>query len=158
MIWTDEIMKWMAIHPVRVDLLVVAVVAGIIAYILKRERRRRRVLHRRIWGMWLKNKDREKYQLMKFEDALTDAAFEMVHSGDMTAQQEKMWYARFASAYNMAGLVPGRPKDTESLKKMSRTRLQFWRRRPKPNIPGDPPGVEVDPTYIDGKFKSKYVR
>lgn len=110
--------------------------------------------------MWLKRKDREQYHMMKFEDALTDAAFEMVHSGDMTEDQERQWYAFFAARYDMKGLIPGR--DGAAVKRGIRARLRFWEKR-KPTIPGPIPGVEVDPTYNPktGKevsFKSKYVR
>lgn len=154
--WMDEVTTWMAIHPVRVDLLVLTVVAGTIVYILRRQRKHRRILHRKVWGMYLKRKDRNKYQLMKFEDAITDVALEMVHQGDMTEEQEKMWYNFFAVSCEMKGLKPGR--DQASIKRGIRTRLKYWAKR-KIIIPGDPPGVKVDPTYEGtAKLKSKYVR
>lgn len=153
----DDVLKWMAIHPIRVDIVVFGVVAGTIAYILKRHRRRRRVYHRKLWAMWLKRKDIEAYHLMKFEDAITDAAFEMVHSGEMTEKQEQQWYAFFAERYDMKGMIPRR--DRATFIRGSLLRIKRLQNSKKPDIPGGPPGCKVDPTY-DPKpvMKSKYVR
>lgn len=159
MSWMDEVLEWMAIHPIVVDFLVVASVTGTVAYILRCTRRHRRVLHRRMWAMHLKRKDLERYHLMKFEDALTDAAFEMVQRGEMTEKQERLWYAFFAEQYNMLGVMPIR--DQASTKRGIKARMSMWWGKIKPDIPGPKPGVKVDETYKpknDPVMKSKYVR
>ena len=164
--WMDEGLKWMAIHPVRVDLLVVAAVAGTVALILRRQRRQRRMLHRMVWAMHLKRKDLERLHLMRFEDALTDAAFEMVARGEMTEKQEKEWYAFFAENYGMKGMLPP-PRTQATVKKALKTR--WWHRQKQmligkyfPTIPGPKPaeGLKVDETYDPTpiKLRSKYVR
>lgn len=154
--WMDEVTTWMAIHPVRVDLLVLTVVAGTIVYILRRQRKHRRILHRKVWGMYLKRKDRKAYHLMKFEDAITDIALEMVHRGDMTEIEERQYYAYFAECCDLKGLKPCR--DQASVKRGIQRRLKMLYKN-KPTIPGGPPDIKVDPTYEGTtKLKSKYVR
>jgi len=159
--WMDEGVKWMAVHPVRVDLLVVAAVAGTVAYALNRQRRRRRVLNRMVWAMHLKRKDLERLHLMRFEDALTDAAYEMVARGEMTEAQEKLWYSFFAEQYGMKGLMP-QPRTPETTKRGIKMRMNMWWAKIKPNIPGPKPGegLVVDKTYDPTpiKLSSKYVQ
>src|SRR6185436_20851909 len=121
----QEVMNWMSIHPLRVDFIVFAVVAGSIAYILGRSRSRRRVLHRKVRGMYKKRVDIERFHLMRFEDAITDACMEMVHRGEMTEAQEKMYYEWFSTLRRGRQglcLIPGRSQ--EATKKGIRARLK----------------------------------
>lgn len=159
--WMDEVTKWMAIHPVRVDLLVLALVSGTIVYILNRQRRRRRVWHRRMWAMHLKRKDLERLHLMRFEDAITDAAYEMVARGEMSEAQEKVWYNFFAEQYGMKGVRPP-PRTPATVKRGIQLRMQMWWAKIHPKLPGGKPGdgLVVDKTYdpTPVKFKSKYVQ
>lgn len=113
--------------------------------------------------MNLKRKDLERLHLMRFEDAITDIAFEMVARGEMTEQQEKDWYLFFANNYGMKGLIPGHGRgNPASVKKGIRFRINWLWSTPKPDIPGPKPGVKEDAQYngkdTPTKQRSKYVK
>jgi diphthamide synthase (EF-2-diphthine--ammonia ligase) len=140
----ESFAQWSFRNEVELDVITVAVVIGIIVIVLKEKRRRRRRLHRLFWGMLMKRKDREKYQLLRFEDAIVDAAMEMVSRGDMTSEQEKNWFEFFAEKYDMKGLLP-----VKNVKRAIELRLKFKKMfglLPL-EIPGGKPEVKVDASY-----------
>lgn len=137
--------SWVYDHPIETDIAIVLGVVGSIWVILSWRRRARSRVYRIIRGELMKRKDREAAQRMKFEDAIVDAAMEMVQSGDMTPAQEKEWYEFFLGNYGFKGLAP--LKNLDSVKRGIRMRLRLgWALKPV-KIPGDKPGGKVDPTY-----------
>lgn len=142
----NEIFAWVTLHPIRTDILVVAFAAGILTLALLRQRRIRRKFHRLVWGASMKRKDREKYQMMRFEDAITDAAMEMIQEGNMTEDQDKEWMKFFAERYQFKGLIPRR--DVSTVKRGCKKRAFMLQHTPDVSIPGGKPGVEkVDVSY-----------
>jgi len=136
--------EWSFRNEVELDVVVVVTVIGIIALLYKEQRVKRRRLHRLFWGMLMKRKDREKFQLMRFEDSIVDAAMEMVHTGDMTEAQERAWFIFFSEKLGMMGLRP-----QKNVKRSISERLKFKQRFGllPVHIPGGPPEVTVDETY-----------
>lgn len=120
---------WVYNHPVETDILIIgAVLFGIYKYTRRDVRRKRRHI-RFVRGDWMSRQDRERYQLMRFEDAIGDAALDMLMEGRMSEKEEKEWYRLFAERYNMPGLLPRR--DNETIKRGIRGRIRFYRRRLK---------------------------
>lgn len=148
---------WCFNHQLETDLIIVSAVIGSCIVALKRGRRNRRRLHRFLWGTLMGHKYRDRYQKMRFEDALLDAAMEMVHRGDMNYEEEDRWYRYFAEKMEMDGFKP--QKDTKrSISRRLKSKLGL-----KPvNWPGDKPGVTPDKSYDptapipDGLVSSKY--
>ena len=106
----------------------------------------------------MKRTDRENYQKMKFEDALGDAAFEMVYRGEMSEDEEKTWLRLFADKYGFVGLIP-----QKNLKRGIRARLKSLYGLKRVSWPGDNPAVKVDSSYDpkalepEGLSHSKYI-
>lgn len=160
--WSEAysfVSNWVFDHQVETDVIVVSGIVGAIAMSLRQQRRRRRRWHRHIWGKLMKRKDLEKYIQSRFEDALVDAAMEMVHDGTMTPLQEKKAYLFFAEKLGFTGLKP-----SKDVKKGIATRLRK-RFGLKPVLWfGPKPGVErVDKSYDpnkpipEGLSASKYI-
>lgn len=149
--------EWCFDHAVEFDLMVVLSVITTCVYVMRRNRRQRRRMHRFLWGTLMKRQDREKYQKMVFEDALTDAAMEMVHRGDMTDKEEAFYFRFFAEKLELAGLKP-----QKNVKGGVRARLKKRFGLNLVNWPGAKPGVLVDKTYnpnaleAEGMSKSRY--
>lgn len=107
----------------------------------------------------MKRQDREKYQNMRFEDALIDAAMEMVHDGSMTVEEEKKAYRFFADKLGMSGLKP-----QKNVKQGIRTRLKKKFGLKSITIPGGIASVKPDKTYDpnkpdpEGLSKSRYAK
>lgn len=139
----DAFAEWSFRNEVELDVIVVVVVVGIIAILLKEKQRKRRKLHRFLWGSMMKRKDRERYQLQKIEDAIVDAAMEMVHHGEMTNAEEQALFRSLAQKLGLSGLLP-----QKDVKRAVGMRLKFKKRFGllPVSIPGKPE-VTVDPTY-----------
>ncbi len=138
--------EWVYQHPLETDIFIVLVVVGSIHFILRHKRVKRRRAHRLIRGALMKRKDIEAFQRMRFEDAITDMAMEMVGRGEMTEQQEREWYEFFANLYNFKGLLP-QARTPESVKRSIKKRLQLHYGLQAVHIPGGPNTVTVDPNY-----------
>jgi hypothetical protein len=155
--WTDigsklstyygSVAEWMANHPAEIDIAVVVGILGTAAVVYRHRLRMYRRLARLVRGANMRRKDQEHYQLMKFEDAITDAAMAMVQSGDMTEAQEKWWYRWFADRYEMLGLLPAH--DQASVKRGCWLRLRLGHGLKPVKIPGGHPvkDLKVDPSY-----------
>src|SRR5258705_1545701 len=133
----EYVSLWCFEHQVETDVIVIgAVILAVVVY-LRKQRRNRRKLNRILRGYWMKRIDRENYQKMKFEDALGDAAFDMVGAGEMTPAEERKWLYLFADKYDFVGLIPQKNVKVGILNRLTK------RFGLKPvNIPGDKPGVE----------------
>lgn len=140
----DMFAAWSYRNEVELDVIVVVTVIGIVAILLKEKRRKRRRLRRLFWGSIMRRQDREKYQLMQFEDALVDAAMDMVAKGDMTEGQERGWFIFFVDKLGMLGLQP-----QKNVKRAIANRLAFKQRYGllPVEIPGGFPEIKVDETY-----------
>lgn len=156
----ESIATWCFEHQVETDLIAVTLILWGIVALMRRQRRKRRILHRFLWGCLMKREDREKYQKMRFEDALTDAAMEMTYRGEMSSDEEKRWYLLFADKYDFVGLIPGK-----NVKMGIRARLKQRYGLKSVHWPGSKPGVEHTDTSYDpvapiqeGLISSKYVR
>src|SRR6266852_5871781 len=120
----DSVAIWCFSHQVESDVIIVFAVLGTCVYVLRRDRRDRRRFNRFVWGMFMsKREDLKKLQRMCFEDAIVDAAMEMVHLGYMSEVQEEQWYKFFADNCKMLGLRPTKTK--ASLIRAIRNRLVF---------------------------------
>lgn len=146
-------------HQMEMDVAVWVVVVGSLAYVIRRQRSKRRRLHRLMWGRLMKRKDLQKYQLMGFEDAIVDAAMEMVHRGDMTEAQEQYWFRFFAETCGMLGLKP-----QKDVKKAIQRRLNWPQKFGLLPVPGGIPGtpeVKPDPNYStvkEGLSTSRFLK
>lgn len=148
--------SWVYDHPVEADLIIIGAVAFCIYKFYNRQYRRRHRKFRIIRGCWMSREERERLQKMRYEDALVEASWRMIEAGEMSVDEEKRWYRKFAEAYDMAGLWPS--KTVQSIIKGCRTRIAWLRKTPKPNTFGLPE-VKSDPNYSGGASvlaKSKY--
>lgn len=150
---------WCFNHQLVVDIVIPVTVIGICISLLKEKRRARRRAHRYLWGMLMKRQDREKYQNMRFEDALSDAAMEMHFEGMMNDQEEQRAMLMFAERLGLQGLKP-----KKNVKQGIKTRLKKKFGLKPIAIPGGKPAVKVDKTYDphkpdpEGLIGSKYVK
>lgn len=133
------------LHPLRTDAVIVIAVSYILMIVLSQRYRRRHKLYRLLWGAYMKRADRARYHMKLFEDAIVDVAMDAVQRGDMTEREEAEYYQHFAEVYGMRGLQPSR-----SIKKGIQSRLKT-RYSKKSKIPGPPPQVKADPTYVGTK-------
>lgn len=151
---------WVYGHPVETDILIIGVAAFCITKLYQSRYRRTRRHIRFIRGSWMSRDDRMKYQLMRFEDAISDAALDMMMEGRMSELEEKHWYTLFATRYEFPGLLPRRDKET--IKRGIKTRIWFYRNKLKVRLPEGKPQPIPDPTYLpDGNSalaKSKYAK
>lgn len=140
----SEIAEWVFRHPIRTDVIVVAAVTGSIAYVLNRQRIRRRKLHRLIRGMLMKPRDTRTYQRMQFEDALMDAALTMLSRGEMTDKQFEWWRQEvFIKQLKLQDFIP-----KKNVKRGIRARLkELYGLNPWRNVAGGPPTITTDVTY-----------
>lgn len=143
----STVAAWCFAHQVEVDVIVGVFAIGCFLLILRNQRKARRRLHRILWGTWMKRKDQQRYHQMMFEDALVDAAMEMVHRGDMNESQEKAWFKFFAERYEFGGLIPAK-----DVKRGIKARMKHWYANPNKwkisgRVPGGVKQVVVDKTY-----------
>lgn len=137
--------SWVYDHPVEADLLIVGAVAFALIKVLRKGHTKRRRILTLERGCWMSRDQRQKLQMMRFEDAITDASLDMLMSGEMSPQDEKFWNHFFADNYKFIGLLPA-PLSKESRIRGAITRIKFYKRH-RPNYGGGPPGVPVDPNY-----------
>lgn len=137
---------WSYRNEIELDVVVVVTVLGIIAILYQGRQRKRRRLHRLIWGSIMKRKDRQKHQLMRFSDAIVNEAMNMVEDGDMHPFEEKEWYAFFAEVAKMRDLLPRKPRNPKNIIKR-RLSLPWLYGLLKVKIPGGLPVVKPDPSY-----------
>lgn len=143
----STVADWCFNHQPEVDVIVGVFAIGCFLLILRNQRKARRRLHRILWGTLMKRKDQQRYHQMMFEDALVDAAMEMVHRGDMNDSQEKAWFKFFAERYEFGGLIPHK-----DVKRGIKARMKHWYANPKKwkitgRVPGGVNKIEVDKTY-----------
>jgi hypothetical protein len=107
--------------------------------------------------------ERYQRQLMRFEDALGDAALDMLISGEMNKEDEQHWLRIFAdgNVYNMKGLMPY--KTRESRIKGALARIKYYQKTPwSGNKSGGVLSVIPDRTYNPnpdtGLALSKYAK
>jgi hypothetical protein len=138
--------NWVYDHAVEFDLGVGAFFVGSVILLMRRDAIARSRSMRLFRGALMKRRDRIKYHNMKIEDAIIDTCMSMVHSGDMTPEEEAAKYKQYAKAYGLTGLMPG--KDQASVKRGINLRLlRGWWTAKKKMLIGAAPGVPVDPNY-----------
>lgn len=151
---------WVYGHPVETDLIIIGVAAFCITKLYNRRYRRNRRHIRFIRGSWMSRDDRMKYQLMRFEDAISDASLDMMMEGRMSPEEEKYWYGLFATRYEFPGLLPRR--DNGAIKRGIKARIWFYRNKLKVHLPQGALPQIPDPTYLPGGnsvlAKSKYAK
>lgn len=144
--YSNSIESYVFDHAAEFDLAVFVLVVGSVILLMKRDAIARSRSMRLFRGALMKRRDRVKYHNMKIEDAIIDATMEMVHSGDMTPDEEAAIFKTYAKAYGLTGLMPG--KDQASVKRGINLRLlRGWWTKSKAMWIGAPPGVPVDPNY-----------
>lgn len=141
-----SIAGWVYEHPVETDLVIIGAVAFALVKLYKNRHIKRRRIITLQRGCWMSRDQRQKLQMMRFEDAITDASINMIMSGELTPDEEKSWGRFFADRYGMNGLLPG-PFSRESRIRGALARITFYRRH-RPDYTGGPPGVPVDTSYV----------
>lgn len=144
-----SIAGWVYDHPVETDLLIMGAVAfALVKYYQSRHVKRRRTITLQR-GCWMSRDQRQKLQMMRFEDAITDASLDMLVSGEMNSEDERFWNNFFADNYKFIGLLPA-PLSKAARIRGAITRIKFYKRY-RPNIPGGLPVVTADPNYVPTK-------
>lgn len=145
-----KVAVWVYNNPVETDLIIGLVVVGSCVWYWRRQRRKQLRAFRIIRGALMKRKDREKFQLMKFEDAITDAAMDMVAKGEMVEWEEKYWY-KFFSNLGLVGFTRDRTTLSVRHAMILRRMILLFNHSPFNfmDIPGGKPGegVPVDKSY-----------
>lgn len=146
-------------YVINVDILYPLVAIMVIFALLKAQRRIRRKLHRYFWGTVMKRQDREKYQDMRIEDAITDAILEMEYDGSMNTEESRKKMREYGEKLGLLGLLP-----QKDVKKGCNVRLKLLRKSKKPVIPGGINQIVRDKTYDplkpdpEGLSTSKYLK
>jgi hypothetical protein len=142
----DTVAAWCYLHPEATDFIVVFGVIGSLLLIQSLRTRRRRRIHRLLWGMKMRrSRNRLAYEKSSIAMALEDHLFEEVYAGNMTQQSADEWRHSFANRYQMDELLPR--KDQKTVKRAIRNRINSGIHRVQAIIPGGPPKVKIDPTY-----------
>lgn len=152
--------NWLLSNPFAAGTIVGVGVLGSLSFLLNRKTRRRRHLHRLLWGARMRrSRNRLPFERSSLAMAIEDCIFDMEYRGDMTKKSADEWRHSFAVRYQMDELLPR--KDKETVKRGIRNRLNKGIHRIKAIIPGPLPSVKVDETYkptdeVPVKMRSKF--
>lgn len=142
--------QWCFEHTAETDALIVTAVLLACVAVIRRGRRKRRKLIRLLRGMYMKRRDRVKFHMMGFEDAIVDYCTEAVHRGDMSEREEATYYKWFAEKFGMVGFKP-----INDTKNGIRARLKHYYNT-RPFLPGSSQSAEADPPTNGGLETSRY--
>lgn len=151
----DAAALWVFEHPVETDLLIIGAVTFALVKLFESRRRKSRRKFRLMRGSWMSEEQRRRLQRMRFEDALGDAALDMLMSGEMSKEDEKFWNIMFHDAYKFTGMIPGPLSKAQKIRG-ALTRITFYKRRPWAVVgrnAGGPPVATSDPDYIPNSDK-----
>lgn len=142
----DAVSSWCALHPEATDFIVVFGVAGSLFLITLLRTRKRRRIHRLLWGAKMRrSRNRLAYERSGIAMAIEDYLFEEVYAGNMTKVSADEWRHAFANRFQMDELLPR--KDVKTIKRAIRNRLNKGIHRIKAIIPEGIKPAKPDLTY-----------
>lgn len=153
---------WGEANPLLSGMILGVALFGSLSYLLNRKARKRRHLHRLLWGAKMRrSRNRLAFERSSIAMAIEDCLFEMEYAGDTTKQSADDWRHAFANRFQMDELLPR--KDQATVKRSIRNRINKGIHKARSIIPGPKPSVKADKTYAPvleevslSKMKSKF--